>query len=104
MKKPQDFKPNDPRINRDGAPKKEWTMTAMYREAAEESDETGVPKYKIVARKLIKLAEKGDMVAIKELGNRLDGMPQQTSDITSKGEKIDGNTIIFQNFSNEAES
>lgn len=98
------FKPNDPRINRKGAPPKEWTMTAMYREAAEESDETGVPKYKIVARKLIKLAEKGDMVAIKELGNRLDGMPQQTSDITSKGEKIDGNTIIFQNFSNEAES
>jgi len=104
MKKPQDFKPNDPRINRKGAPLKEWTMTAMYREAAEEASETGEPKYKIIARRLIKLAEKGDMVAIKELGNRLDGMPQQTSDFTSKGEKIDGNTIIFQNFSNEAES
>lgn len=97
------FNANPQNINRDGAPKKEWTMTAMYREAAEEASETGEPKYKIVARKLIKLAEKGDMVAIKELGNRLDGMPQQNSDITSKGEKIEGNTIIFTNFTDETE-
>lgn len=89
MAKPQSFKPGDPRINRNGAPKKEWTMTAMYKQAAEEASETGEPKYKIVARKLLELAEKGDMVAIKELGNRIDGMPKQSTDFTSGGEKIE---------------
>ena len=77
MAKPQSFKPGDPRINRKGAPPKEWTMSAMYKQAAEEASETGEPKYKIVARKLLELAEKGDMQAIKELGNRIDGMPKQ---------------------------
>ena len=75
------FKPGN-NANPKGAPKKEWTMTAMYKQAAEETHKTGVPKYKIVARKLLELAEKGDMVAIKELGNRTDGMPKQTVDAT----------------------
>lgn len=66
------------KANPNGRPPKEWTMTAMYKEAAEEAAETGEPKYKIVARKLLELAQNGDMTAIKELGNRLDGMPRQT--------------------------
>jgi len=65
------------KANPNGRPPKDWTMTAMYKQAAEEADATGVPKYKIVARKLLELAQNGDMQAIKELGNRLDGMPQQ---------------------------
>lgn len=77
MAKPQSFKPNDPRINRNGAPPKEWTMASLIREAAEEEDETGTPKKLIIARKLVTLAAKGDMVALKELNNRLDGMPVQ---------------------------
>lgn len=72
------FKPGDPRINRNGAPKKEWTMTELYKEAGDEADETGEPKKKIVARKLWEIAQKGDVTAIKELGNRIDGMPKQT--------------------------
>lgn len=75
--KPQDFKPGDPRINREGRPPKEWTMSALYKQAGEESDETGEPRNKIVARILWKKASEGDVVAIKELNNRIDGMPKQ---------------------------
>jgi len=80
------FKPGN-NANPNGRPPKEWTMTAMYKQAAEESDETGVPKYKIVARKLLELAQKGDMQAIKELGNRIDGMPAQNVVLTGDENK-----------------
>lgn len=72
------FDKNPQNINRKGAPKKDWTMASLIREAAEEAGETGEPRSKIIARKLADLAEKGDMQAIKEFNNRLDGMPKQT--------------------------
>ena len=84
MAKPQDFKPGDPRINRKGAPKKAWTMSGLIREALEEEDETGTPKKVGVARKLSQLALRGDIVAIKEINNRLDGMSTQTTDLRVK--------------------
>lgn len=93
MAKPQSFKKGDPRINREGAPKKEWTMTSLYKEALEEEGEDGIPKKKKVAKKLVSLAERGDVIAIKELGNRIDGMPTQKLD-----QKIEGNIeISFHN-------
>lgn len=64
--------------NPKGGPKKEWTMSGLYKQALEEANETGVPKKLIIARKLVQLAERGDVVAIKELGNRIDGMPKQS--------------------------
>lgn len=64
--------------NPKGRPPKDWTMTSLIREALEESNETKVPRNKIIARKLAELAEKGDMQAIKEINNRLDGMPKQS--------------------------
>lgn len=93
---------NPQNINRNGRPKREWTMAGLIEEALEECDETGQPYKKVIARKLRELASKGDIVAIKEVNNRLDGMPQQ--DLTSKGEKITTNTIIFTDFKNETES
>lgn len=78
--------------NPNGRPPKEWTMTALYKQAGEESDETGEPRNKIVARILWKKASEGDVVAIKELNNRIDGMPKQTTDITTGGDKL---TIVF---------
>ena len=82
MAKPQSFKPGDPRINRNGRPKEPWTMTALYKEAGDEADETGLPKKLIVARKLWEIAKKGDVTAIKELGNRIDGMPKQSNELS----------------------
>lgn len=85
------FNTNPQNINRNGPPKREWTIKGLLEEALEEEDETGIPYKKIITHKLRALAKAGDMVAIKEINQRLDGMPQQ--DVTSGGEKIVGPTV-----------
>lgn len=70
------FQPGN-NANPNGRPPKDWTMSSLIREASEEADETGEPKNKIIARKLTEKAVKGDLMAIKEFINRLDGMPKQ---------------------------
>lgn len=79
--------------NPNGRPKKEWTMKSLIIESLEEQSEDGTPAKKGIARKLAKLALAGDMQAIKEVNNRIDGMPQQ--DITSGGEAIQGPTVYI---------
>jgi hypothetical protein len=79
---PLPFKTTGAAANPNGRPKAEWTMSGLIREAAEEMDETGVPKKVIIARKLTAMAAKGDIVALKELNNRLDGMPSQKIEAT----------------------
>lgn len=93
------FVKGDPRINRDGRPKEPWTMTGLYKEALDEESETGVPRKIIVARKLVQLAERGDVVAIKELGNRIDGMPKQSTDLTTNGKDLE--TVLVKFINNE---
>lgn len=90
MAKPQSFKKNDPRINRKGRPKREWTVAGLIEEAMEQEDETGIPYKKIVYTKLVSMAKRGDIHAIKEINNRLDGMPQQKTDITTGGKELKG--------------
>lgn len=72
------FTKGDKNINRSGAPIKPWTMGGLLRDSLEEQDETGTSYKKIITRKLRTIATKGDMVAIKEVNNRLDGMPKQS--------------------------
>lgn len=84
------FNTNPQNINRKGQPKREWTVQGLIEQAMEEEDETGVPYKKTVYFKLVKLAAGGDVVAIKELNNRLDGMPQQRTDLTSGGKELKG--------------
>jgi len=88
MAKPASFVKGDPRINRKGAPKKEWTMAGILKEALEEQDENGIPYKLTINRKLVTLAKAGDVVAIKEVNNRIDGQSQQKTDITSGGKPI----------------
>lgn len=76
--------------NPKGAPKREWRWSDLYVEAVEESDETGVPIKKIIAKNLARLAARGDVPAIRELTNRTDGMPRENLDLTG-GQKIDVN-------------
>jgi len=78
--------------NPKGAPKKDWTMTELYRKAGEEVGETGLTKKELVAQKLWKIAEKGDITAIKELGNRIDGMPKQS--LIHEGDE--DNPIVYE--------
>ena len=39
-------------------------------------------KLRLIAEKLLEKAAEGDIQAIRELGDRLDGKPQQTTDVT----------------------
>lgn len=76
MAKPQDFKKNDPRINRKGAPKRDWTWSGLLEKYAEEFEDNQKVKDAVV-KKVFQLAKRGDMVAVKEIFNRMDGMPVQ---------------------------
>lgn len=71
--------------NPNGRPKKEWTMASLIRNALEEQNASGVPKKVTIARKLAELADAGDITAIKEVNNRLDGMPAQSIKQTHDG-------------------
>ena len=53
----------------------------ILEEALEEEDETGESYKKIIVRKVRSLGTKGDMVAIKEMFQRIDGMPKQGIDL-----------------------
>ena len=82
------FKPGN-NANPKGRPKREWTWAGLYQKAVEEKAKEGKGKVKdSIARKLAELADRGDVVAIKELANRMDGMPTQAVDHTTKGEKL----------------
>ena len=87
--------------NPNGRPKREWTWAGLIEDAMEEEDETGIPYKKIIARKLRLLAKAGDITAIKEVMNRMDGMPTQPTDLTSKGEKLEGLVIVTKGDPNE---
>jgi hypothetical protein len=80
-----------------GAPKKEWTFTELHKQAGLESKATGVPRSKIVVDKLWEMAENGDIQAIKEIAQRVDGMPKQSNDITSNGKTLKGLIQINEN-------
>ncbi|MCP3681660.1 MAG: hypothetical protein GY861_03125 [bacterium] len=80
--------------NPKGRPKKEWTWASLVREAMDEEDETGQPVKKGVSRALAIKALTGDVQAIREIGNRIDGMPPQSTDLTSGGDKIERVDIV----------
>ena len=81
--------------NPKGPPLKEWTMGSILREALNEQDETGTPYKVTLIRKLRGKASKGDMVAMKEIINRIDGLPLSSVDVTSRGEKLEAPHIIL---------
>ena len=54
-------------------------------ELAELGDGTGIRKLREIARKLIEKAETGDLQAIKELADRLDGRPAQSLEHVGEG-------------------
>lgn len=88
------FKPGDPNINRKGAPKRDWTWAGVLQDAVEKADaEDGRTVKEIVADSLIREAKKGNVHALRDLMNRMDGMPQQ--DIVSDGEAIKGPIVYI---------
>jgi len=74
--------------NPKGRPKREWTWSGVLQKAVEKAEESGKTVKEEVAEALIKEARKGNIQAVKELMNRMDGMPQQPTDITSGGQAL----------------
>lgn len=87
MAKPQSFVKGDPRINRKGAPKREWTWAGELQKAAEQMAANGKSVKEILANSLFSEALKGNVAAHKIIMDRMDGMPAQ--DVTSGGEKLE---------------
>lgn len=90
------FHTNPERINKKGAPEKEWTWRSLLAQAAEEVAEgSKEPKKKLMARKLVDLCVNGDVAALKEFGNRRDGMPKQQLEHTGEdGGPIEQNITV----------
>jgi len=85
---PASFKPGQSG-NPNGRPKREWTVQGMIEEAMEEIDENEkLPAKKIVYRKIVQMAKRGDMLAVKEINSRLDGMSKQYTDLTTNGKDL----------------
>lgn len=85
---PVPFQKTGADANPHGRPKREWTVQGMIEDAMEEMSIDKKQARKIVYTKLVEMAMAGDIQAIKEVNNRLDGMPQQKTDITSNGEGL----------------
>lgn len=71
--------------NPNGRPLKEWTWSSLIRSAMEKENLDGEQIKIEVANVLVAKAMEGDVQALKELGNRLDGLPAQTQIL--KGDK-----------------
>jgi len=71
------FVKGDPRINRRGRPKKGQTITDILGLLLDR-EKDGELRRVTVAEKLIELAIKGDVAALKYLVDRLDGKPRET--------------------------
>ena len=68
-----------------GAPKREWTWAGVIQEAVEQLEEDGTPIKSSVVKSLIREAKRGNIMATKELMNRMDGMPVQAVENKTEG-------------------
>ncbi len=68
--------------NPGGRPKKEWTWAKLLEKVGDSRDKkTGKKFKKLVSQTLWKECVRGNIPAIKELFNRMEGMPKQQTEI-----------------------
>ncbi len=95
---PTPFAKTGAAANPNGRPKKEWTWAGLLEEAMEEelvtTDGRKDKVKKFITKRLVKMAIDGDIAAQKEIMNRMDGMPRQSTDLTSGGKPIQNPLII----------
>ena len=101
------WKKGDKSPNPFGRPKREWTWASLFEEAMEEemADASEGKKNKIkkiITKKLAKMAMSGDITAIKEITNRMDGMPTQHTTVQTV-EESDLDTIEQSNYAELAQ-
>lgn len=71
--------------NQNAVKAKRWAQ-AIDRALEKRSRSAGIEALDALAEKLLVLAEQGDLAALKELGDRMDGKAAQTIDATVKGD------------------
>jgi len=86
--------------NPKGAPKRAWTWAGVVQEAVEQLEEDGTPIKSSVVKALVREAKRGNILAIKELMNRMDGMPVQPNAEIPE-DKIDEYLHIYKPVKNE---
>jgi hypothetical protein len=75
------FMKNDPRINRQGRPKKGTALTDILNYQLDQKTGDGKLRREMIAEKLIDLALAGDVSALRYLVDRLDGKPRETVEL-----------------------
>lgn len=87
-----------------GRPPKEKSFANMLNIAIKEANEQGTTKLREVADALVQKAISGDVQAIKEVADRLDGKPAQESTVTidDKRESTDWTRAELVAFLNDA--
>jgi len=78
------FNVNKQNINRKGAPKRKWTWSGILEEAVAKKNKEGIPFKEAIALGLIEEAMRGNVIATKELFNRMDGMPKVDLDLSGE--------------------
>lgn len=71
-------------INKGGRPKKDWTWADLFVDAAEELKDTKQGKMqvkKIIAKRLFHMAMSGNVQAIKEVIDRMDGKSVEKAEV-----------------------
>lgn len=71
--------------NPGGRPKRGWNWSKLFEEAVDEELTTKDGKMtaqakQFIVKKLVRMAVDGDMAAVKEIINRMDGMPKQSTE------------------------
>jgi hypothetical protein len=75
---PKPFEKDDPRINRNGRPKKGAALTDILNYKLDLVHKSGKLKREAIAEKLIEAALNGDLAAVKYIFDRVDGRPKET--------------------------
>ena len=67
--------------NPGGRPKREWTWAGLLEDAVNEmlesKDGTKIEAKKAIAKRIARMAVEGDIMAQREIMNRMEGMPKQ---------------------------
>lgn len=91
------FVKDDPNINREGRPKGSVSVVSAIKKKLEECPEGKEKTYlHYLVEKIMKKAIVDDDVSmIKDIINRVDGMPKQSTDITTNGKELNVNIVQY---------
>lgn len=80
-----------------GSKTKKWAE-ALDRALHRESDGKGSPKWlDVLANRLVEAASEGDVSALKEVGDRIDGKPKQATEVSGPdGGAIPVGEVVFR--------